>query len=83
MPIGAFYQVAVLLTNCMSCFRDNAVSSRFGIETPSIERYLNPDGMYNATIAEDDENESDENDNRSDESGESESDRGDESDESN
>jgi hypothetical protein len=46
MPIGSLYQVAVLLTNCMGCFRTNVVSNRFDIKPPSIEQYLNPNGMF-------------------------------------
>ena len=44
--VGQYWPVGVLLTNCMTCFRENVVSSRFGVNPPLIEEYLNPENLY-------------------------------------
>ena len=40
-PVGDLYRVAILLTNCYTCFRGNEDSTRFGIRPPNIHQYLN------------------------------------------
>jgi len=40
MPVGAYLYVAILLTNCHTCFRGSTISNRFKMKPPSIENYL-------------------------------------------
>ena len=40
-PVGDLYRVAILLTNCYTCFRGNEDATRFGIRPPTIHQYLN------------------------------------------
>jgi len=39
-PLGTYFLVAALLTNCLTCLRGNSISSRFGLPPPSVEVYL-------------------------------------------
>jgi hypothetical protein len=40
-PIGSFYKLGVFLTNCHTCLRrGNIVSSKFGLEPPTLQQYL-------------------------------------------
>ena len=39
-PIGKYYKVAALLTNCHTCFYGSQVSTYFGLNPPSIQDYL-------------------------------------------
>ena len=39
-PVGAYYRVATLLTNCLNCLCRNQTSRHFGIEPPELEDYL-------------------------------------------
>lgn len=39
-PIGKYYRVSCLLTNCLSCLRPNQVSKKFGVRPPHLEEYL-------------------------------------------
>jgi hypothetical protein len=39
--VGAYHMVAILLTNCLTCFEGgNQISERFELSPPSIEEYL-------------------------------------------
>lgn len=38
--VAAFYQSAVLFTNCYTCLYGNVVGRRFGLVAPSLEEYL-------------------------------------------
>lgn len=41
-PVGLFYQVAVLLTNCLTCLKgSNQISSHFNLNPPTLNEYLN------------------------------------------
>lgn len=42
-PVGVYFAVAVLLTNCYTCFRGNQTSRRFLVPPPTVEAYLNLD----------------------------------------
>jgi len=39
-PIGSYYIVSVLLTNCLSCFRGNQMADIYLMGTPGICDYL-------------------------------------------
>lgn len=39
-PVGTYYRVAVLLTNCHSCLRRNQISRKFRVSPPRLEQYL-------------------------------------------
>ncbi|KAJ8507424.1 hypothetical protein ONZ45_g10210 [Pleurotus djamor] len=39
-PLGRYYRVGVLLTNCLNCFRPNQTSLAFDLPPPSLDRYL-------------------------------------------
>jgi len=39
-PVGKYYLVGALLTNCHTCFNNSQVSSYFGIAPPSLSEYL-------------------------------------------
>lgn len=39
-PVAAYWQVAVLLTNCHSCLYGNQTSMYFQVPTPRLETYL-------------------------------------------
>ena len=39
-PVACQYIVAAFLTNCITCFYGNSVSTRFEIAPPSLEEYL-------------------------------------------
>ena len=39
-PIGKYYIVAALLTNCHTCMYNSLTSSFFGLPAPSLESYL-------------------------------------------
>jgi hypothetical protein len=39
-PVGTIYQVAVLLTNCHTCFYGGVTSSYFEVQPPHLEDYL-------------------------------------------
>ena len=39
-PIGKYYLVAALLTNCHTCLYGSQTSTFFGVEPPSLETYL-------------------------------------------
>jgi len=38
--VAAYYSVATLFANCMTCLRGNQISSRFGIAPPTLDEYL-------------------------------------------
>ena len=41
-PVGSFYLLAVLLTNCLTCLKgSNQVSAHFGLHPPNLNEYLN------------------------------------------
>lgn len=37
--VGAWYPIAVLLTNCRTCLQGNHVAGYYGISAPSLEEY--------------------------------------------
>ena len=39
-PIGKYYLVAALLTNCHTCLYGSQTTTFFGVEPPSLEMYL-------------------------------------------
>lgn len=39
-PVGKYYLIAALLTNCHTCFYGSQISTYFGLEPPSINEYL-------------------------------------------
>lgn len=39
-PIGKYYLVAALLTNCHTCLYGSQTSTFFGVDPPSLETYL-------------------------------------------
>ena len=39
-PVAAYFAVAILLTNCLTCLRGNQTSERFVVDPPSVEEYL-------------------------------------------
>jgi nuclease HARBI1 len=39
-PVGTYYRTAALLTNVITCFRGNQISSVFNCTPPSLEEYL-------------------------------------------
>jgi len=40
-PVAACFEVSVLLTNCLTCTRQNtSVNSRFGLDPLSLDEYL-------------------------------------------
>ena len=39
-PIGKYYLVGTLLTNCHTCLYGSQTTSYFGVEPPSLETYL-------------------------------------------
>jgi hypothetical protein len=39
-PVACYFSTAVLLMNCMKCFRGCQTSTRFEIDPPSIQDYL-------------------------------------------
>jgi hypothetical protein len=39
-PVAAYFAIAILLTNCHTCFHGNLISRRFKVDPPSIEAYL-------------------------------------------
>jgi hypothetical protein len=39
-PVASSFEVGVLLSNCYTCIYGNTISSRFGIDAPTIEEYL-------------------------------------------
>ena len=40
-PVGKYYLVATVLTNCHTCFYGSEVNDIFESDSPSIEEYLN------------------------------------------
>ena len=40
-PVDKYYSVATILTNCHTCFYGSQTSDYFGLESPTIEEYLN------------------------------------------
>ena len=46
MPVAAFYEVALLLTNCFICLWGNQVSKHYNIKPPNLEKYLVATGLY-------------------------------------
>jgi hypothetical protein len=42
-PVGAYYRVAVLLTNLLNCLHPNQVSLAFNVLPPTLEEYLHLD----------------------------------------
>ncbi len=40
-PVGKYYLIATILTNCRACLYGNEVSQYFGIAPPVLEEYLN------------------------------------------
>ena len=40
-PVGKYYKVAVLLTNCRACLYGNQTSEYFGLQTPVLQNYIN------------------------------------------
>jgi hypothetical protein len=41
-PVGKYYLVATILTNCQACFYGNHVSEYFGLNPPITQDYLRP-----------------------------------------
>ncbi|KAF9003798.1 hypothetical protein BDZ89DRAFT_1145922 [Hymenopellis radicata] len=39
-PVGRYYRVGVLLTNCLNCLRPNQVAQYFNCQPPSLRDYL-------------------------------------------
>jgi hypothetical protein len=39
-PVASSFEVGVLLSNCYTCMYSNTIGSRFGIDAPTIEEYL-------------------------------------------
>jgi hypothetical protein len=39
-PVGRYYRIGVLLTNCLNCFRPNQVAQYFDCLPPLLEDYL-------------------------------------------
>lgn len=39
-PIGSYYKVATIITNCHSCCYESQTSKHFGLVAPSLEEYL-------------------------------------------
>lgn len=39
-PVGKYYLVAALLTNCHSCLYSNQIATSFGLPSPTLEEYL-------------------------------------------
>ena len=46
MPVAALYEIALLLSNCLTCLRGNQVSERYNIRPPTLEEYLVATGLY-------------------------------------
>ena len=38
--VATYFSTAMLLTNCLTCFRGSQTSKRFGVELLSIHEYL-------------------------------------------
>lgn len=39
-PVGNYYKVGVILTNCHTCIYGSQVSDYFGCDPPALEQYL-------------------------------------------
>jgi hypothetical protein len=39
-PVAAYFAVAILLSNCLTCIRGNSISGRFFLPPPTVEAYL-------------------------------------------
>ena len=39
-PIGKYYLVGAILTNCHTCFHGSVMTTFFGVQPPSLETYL-------------------------------------------
>jgi hypothetical protein len=39
-PVGSYYRIGILLTNCYTCIRGNQIGDRFLVKPPSLRQYL-------------------------------------------
>ena len=51
-PVGKVYDVALLLTNCVTCCYGNEVCSKFLVAPPTMSEYLSGESMPVPTIFE-------------------------------